>query len=214
MKGKKKNQIKKNKWDYEKIFEENAKKKLIKKYDNPIYFHDIKVINDIIYNEKTHFVEAFKEYLIYEDINEFLLKFYSKKEIIKKLPKILIFYAKYSKIYANYTVIPESKYMYKNIKRKQKMIDQIQNDDNNESNKSTLSNQIVFTKNAINSINSITKSIYNNNSDSINLSNQSYNSINKLINKLSNEEEKSKNENNNKKILKIKIIVMKIIVII
>ena len=204
MKGKKKNQIKKNKWDYEKIFEENAKKKLIKKYDNPIYFHDIKVINDIIYNEKTHFVEAFKEYLIYEDINEFLLKFYSKKEIIKKLPKILIFYAKYSKIYANYTVIPESKYMYKNIKRKQKMIDQIQNDDNNESNKSTLSNQIVFTKNAINSINSITKSIYNNNSDSINLSNQSYNSINKLINKLSNEEEKSKNENNNKKNIKNK----------
>ena len=204
MKGKKKNQIKKNKWDYEKIFEEKAKKKLIKKYDNPIYFHDIKVINDIIYNEKTHFVEAFKEYLIYEDINEFLLKFYSKKEIIKKLPKILIFYAKYSKIYANYTVIPESKYMYKNIKRKQKMIDQIQNDDNNESNKSTLSNQIVFTKNAINSINSITKSIYNNNSDSINLSNQSYNSINKLINKLSNEEEKSKNENNNKKNIKNK----------
>ena len=31
MKGKKKNQIKKNKWDYEKIFEENAKKKINKK---------------------------------------------------------------------------------------------------------------------------------------------------------------------------------------
>ena len=85
MKGKKENiQIKINKWEYEKFFEEKAKKYLIKKYDYPIYFHDIKVINDIIFNEKTHFVETFKEYLIYDDIKEFLFKFYSKKKNNKK----------------------------------------------------------------------------------------------------------------------------------
>ena len=44
-----------------------------------------------------------------------------------KLTKILLFYEKYSKIYENYTVIPESKYMNKNIKRKQKIIAQMQN---------------------------------------------------------------------------------------
>ena len=196
MKGKKENiQIKINKWEYEKFFEEKAKKYLIKKYDYPIYFHDIKVINDIIFNEKTHFVETFKEYLIYDDIKEFLFKFYSKKKIIKKLSKIVNFYVRFSKIYANYIIIPENKYMYKNIKRKQKMIDQIQNNDNNESNKNSFSN-IIFTKNAINSINSVTKSIYNNNSDSVNLSNQSYNSINKLINQLTKEEEKGKKKDN------------------
>ena len=97
--------------------EERVRKKLIKRYDKPIWYHDVKMINDILYNEKTHFVELFKEYLIYEDLNEFLKRYYIKNEIIIKLPRILLFYDKYSKIYANYTVIPESKYMYKNIKR-------------------------------------------------------------------------------------------------
>ena len=110
-----------------------ARNKLIRRYDKPLSYHDVKMINDILYNEKTHYVEAFKEYLIYEDYNEFLKRYYRTSELNIKLPKILIFYEKYSKIYANYTVIPESKYMYKNIKRKQKMIDQMQNNDINNS---------------------------------------------------------------------------------
>ena len=65
MKEKTKNIKKKiNKWDYERILEERAKKRLIRKYDHPTYFHDIKLIDDIIYNEKTHFVETFKEFNI------------------------------------------------------------------------------------------------------------------------------------------------------
>ena len=113
--------------------ENRARHKLIKRYNKPLSYHDIKMINDILYNEKTHYVEQFKEYLIYEDYNEFLKRFYRSFEISFKLKKILVFYDKYSKIYANYTVIPESKYMYKNIKRKQKMIDQMQNLENNNS---------------------------------------------------------------------------------
>ena len=115
------------------ILENRAKQKLIKRYDKPLSYHDVKIINDILYNEKTHYVEQFKEYLIYEDYNEFLKRFYKTSDLEVKLPKILNFYEKYSKIYANYTVIPESKYMYKNIKRKQKMIDQMQNNGINES---------------------------------------------------------------------------------
>ena len=75
------------KWDYERMLEVRAKKRLIKKYDYPTYFHDIKIIDDIIYNEKTHFVETFKEYLLYEDANEFLMKFYCTKEFKYKTPK-------------------------------------------------------------------------------------------------------------------------------
>ena len=110
--------------------ENRARHKLVKRYNKPLSYHDKKMINDILYNEKTHYVEGFKEYLIYEDYNEFLKRFYKSKELNIKLPKILFFYEKYSKIYPNYTVIPESKYMYKNIKRKQKMIDQMQNNKN------------------------------------------------------------------------------------
>ena len=108
-------------------------RKLVKRYDKPLSYHDKKIINDILYNEKSHYVECFKEFLIFEDYNEFLKRFYDKKDCKIKLQRILDFYEKYSKIYANYTKLPESKYMYKNIKRKQKMIDILQNNYDNDS---------------------------------------------------------------------------------
>ena len=115
----------KNKFIYLEKLEKRAINKLIKRYDKPLWYHDVKMINDILYNEKTHYVEMFKEYLIYEDYNEFLKQYYSDPLLSEKLEKILIFYDKYSKIFPNYTVIRESKYLYKNIKRKQKMINQM-----------------------------------------------------------------------------------------
>ena len=170
--------------------EERVRKKLIKRYDKPIWYHDVKMINDILYNEKTHFVELFKEYLIYEDLNEFLKRYYIKNEIIIKLPRILLFYDKYSKIYANYTVIPESKYMYKNIKRKQKMIDQIQNIQNlskNENEDENLSN-VIFNSKILDSINKLTMTICNNTNSKISYSEGS---VNKLINKIDNFERRA-----------------------
>ena len=179
--------------DYYRVkLEKRVNKKLIKRYDHPLYYHDIKMINDIIYNEKTHYVEVFKEYLIYEDINEFLRRFYNKEDIYHRLPKILIFYEKYSKIYANYTVIPESKYMYKNIKRKQKMIDQIQNcnaNNNDNSECKEKENNIIFTTNAMNSINSFTMSIYTN--QSLNNNTKSDSGIKDLVMKINNFEKQA-----------------------
>ncbi len=186
--------------------ENRVRKKLIRRYEKPLSYHDVKMINDIIYNEKTHYVELFKEYLIYEDINEFLKRFYNINEISIKLPRILLFYEKYSKIYANYTVIPESKYMYKNIKRKQKMIDQMQNnnDDNDDEEEEEegedLPNIILNTK-AMNSINSFTMSIFGN--DSISKNSKTETSVNNLLNKINNYERnaqkiKVRNKNNRK----------------
>ena len=149
--------------------EQRVKKRLITKYDNPISYYHIKLIDDILYNEQTRFVGKFKEILIYDDTNEFLKSFYNKIEIIYKLPKILTFYDKYSKIYANYTAIPEKKYMYKNIKRKQKLIEEVQNINNkfffdDEKKENTLTNKI-FTSNVMDSINSFTMSLYFNTSN-------------------------------------------------
>ena len=178
-------------------FEKLARSKLVKRYDKPLSFHDTKIINDIIYNEKTHFVELFKENLIFEDINEFLRKFYTKPEITQKLKKILIFYEKFSKIYANYTILPESKYMYKNIKRKQKMIDLMQDEEEEEEEEEENSNYTcIFTTNAMNSINSLTLSLkLNNNNDT-----KSEKSIQKVINQIAlfENKPKSKLKNTNK----------------
>ena len=185
--------------------EDRARFKLIKRYNKPLSYHDVKIINDILYNEKTHYVEQFKEYLIYEDYNEFLKRFYRAYEIKIKLKKILVFYEKYSKIYANYTVIPESKYMYKNIKRKQKMIDQMQNNRNNseydeedEESNEDISNT-VFSSRVINSIYGKTLTTLNKSENEGNTE-QSINDfigkINLIENKINNV---IKNANNNNK---------------
>jgi hypothetical protein len=77
-----------------------------------------------MYNEQRHIVSVFKEYLIFDDFSEYLKRFYSRKESLDRLPRIFEFYDHYSKVFPNYVSIPESKYMFKNIERKQKLIDQ------------------------------------------------------------------------------------------
>lgn len=39
-------------------------------------FYNVKVINDVIYNENTHVVSVFKDYLIFDDVSEFLKRSY------------------------------------------------------------------------------------------------------------------------------------------
>ena len=177
--------------------EKRARYKLIKRYDKPLSYHDVKMINDILYNEKTHYVEAFKEYLIYEDYNEFLKRYYKSFELKIKLPKILIFYEKYSKIYANYTVIPESKYMYKNIKRKQKMIDQMQNNDINNSDNEEEEEENEEMSNTVFS-STIMNSIFNKTLSTLNKSNidgNSEQSINNFLSQINNIENNANNLN-------------------
>jgi hypothetical protein len=40
-------------------------------------YYNVKIINDIIYNEPTHVVSVFKDYLIYDDVSEFLKRPYT-----------------------------------------------------------------------------------------------------------------------------------------
>ena len=167
--------------------ENRARNKLIKRYEKPTSYYDIKMINDILYNEKTHYVEMFKEYLIYEDYNEFLKQYYNESILYKKLEKILNFYDKYSKIFPNYTVLRESKYLYKNIKRKQKVINlmnenvkmKYSEDDNNSESESCINT--IFNSKVINSI------YTGHNSDTLNRTDSNMNdnrSLNCFINKI------------------------------
>ena len=83
------------------------------------------MINDLIYNEQAHIVSVFKDYLILDDINEFLKRFYERdSESSVRLPKLCDFYNKYSQVFPNFVSLPESKYMFRNIQRKQRLIDE------------------------------------------------------------------------------------------
>lgn len=86
-------------------------------------FYNIKVINEIICNETTHVVAMFKDYLIYGDYSEFLQELYKVNESKDTLKKLFEYYESCSVIFPNYIVLPESKYIYKNIQRKQRVID-------------------------------------------------------------------------------------------
>jgi hypothetical protein len=89
-------------------------------------FYNVKVVNDIIYNENSHTVTVFKDYLILDDVSEFLKRFYNDYESNCWLPRVYEFYTKYSKVFPNYVSIEENKFMYKNIEEKQKVIDEKQ----------------------------------------------------------------------------------------
>ena len=71
-----------------------------------------------MYNENRHAVSVFKDYLIFDDFSEYLKRSYSIEEIKERLSKVFEFYDKYSKVFPNFVILPENKYMFKNIERK------------------------------------------------------------------------------------------------
>lgn len=110
---------KKSLFSYEKIVGNKFRKKY--EYDNKIFCRQ--VITQIIYNQKSRIVSAFKDNLIINDSTEFLKRYYTKRESKVRLKKYFDYYEEFSKIYPNYTAIHEGKYFYLNIQRKQRLID-------------------------------------------------------------------------------------------
>ena len=106
----------------------------INKYlKNEFYYNSI-IIDHIIHNEPGHIVAEFKDFLIMGDINEFLQNYYKIKESKYLLPKIYEYYISCSVIFPNYVILPESQYIYKNIQRKQRVIDVQQEQEDKEEN--------------------------------------------------------------------------------
>ena len=101
----------------------NVHQTLLKKYQNMPNKYNSNIIDNIIYNERAHIVATFKDRLIIDDNGEFLKRYYNLDESFVRLPKFFEYYELYSKIFPNYTAIGESKYLYQNIQKKQKMID-------------------------------------------------------------------------------------------
>lgn len=105
----------------------NIKRKIhqsfVKKYENLNLKYNVNIIDNIIYNERAHIVAEFKDRLIIDDRGEFLKRYYKFYESLIRLPKFYEYYNLYSKIFPNYTSLPEGKYFYRNIQKKQRMID-------------------------------------------------------------------------------------------
>ena len=119
------------------------------------------LITKIIFQDQFKLLSQYKEMLLYTDPKEFLKRFYHLSECKAKIKCYCDFYEENSKIFPNYVPLPEAKYIFKNIKKKQKMLDNINENDEKENkknhNNSTRRN-IIFSSSVINSIMSETSS--------------------------------------------------------
>ncbi len=174
--------------------------------------YNILVINNLLCNGKCHIVALFKEYLIVDDNSEFLKRYYTERESSIRIKKVARYYYETSVIFPNYTPLNEAKYIYKNIMRKQKVIDQQQeleeqNDDKKKKNRK-ITNKNVFDTlvydDILNQSESILRIIFginkekknnleNNKNENIieNSDNKSYEKIENLIEKIQNLEKKT-----------------------
>ena len=159
-----------------------VQKLLCKKYFVSKISYQKLLIKNIIYDDKRRLVSVFKEQLIINDISEYMKKFYKRKESRIKLRKYFELYDKYSRIFPNYTPLIESKYIYTNIHRKQKVIDLQQNTNKNNKIKN---NKIIFNSDVYQSIEKISENF---NKDIFGIDNNELNNsliqINNIINNI------------------------------
>ena len=110
------------------FFEKKARNLIIRNYNQNYHInYDKQVINNIMWNAKEHLVSLFKDYLIFDELAEFCADFYPMEKSIKKLNDLFNYYCESSFIFPNYTPLPESKYIYKSIIKKQRVIDEQEN---------------------------------------------------------------------------------------
>ena len=138
-------------------------KLFIEKYTSHEYSFGYLVINNILEHDKSILVCKYKEFLVSNDAHEFLRRFYKSGETRKRLKAIISFYSDNMKIFPNYISIPENKYLYRNIKKKQYFLDhqnefekeefeQIKFHKENGKGKLILKTNQLFTKDVINDI--------------------------------------------------------------
>ena len=104
----------------------NVMKWNLEKYNSsPIVYEKFQILL-LMENASTHLVSVFKDYLLYDDMTEFFKEYYKNKEITKRLKSIFDYYESSSYLFPNYTALNEGKYIYRNIIKKQKLIDYLE----------------------------------------------------------------------------------------
>ena len=174
--------------------------RLYKDYNVTSSSYNKLIISNIIYNNKLHIVSCFKEFLIFFDPGDFLSAFYKKKESHSRLKEYCEFYCLNSRIFPNYILLPESEYIFNNIKKKQKLLDQL--DENNNKYNSEVSQNLILNYSDMNNYN---RSLHLNRTQSSYFSTIFTPSI---VNSILNEKESTnKNDENNSNISNINFII-------
>ena len=102
------------------ILEHMSHIKLCAKYTSHNYSYSNIIINNLIFNRTCNALSKYKDYLILNGNKEYIHRFYSKNELNLRLKKISFFYEKYSKIFPNYIILYENKYLFKIYEKSKK----------------------------------------------------------------------------------------------
>jgi len=109
-----------------KNYKSNLMKWNLERYNStPIFYQKFQILL-LMENANTHLVSKFKDYLLFDDMTEFFKEYYNSNEIYSRLKTIYDYYESSSYLFPNYTAINEGKYIYKNIIKKQKLIDYLE----------------------------------------------------------------------------------------
>ena len=66
---------------------------------NNKYKYFYQVADNLLFNRNTHLVSVFKDNMIHDFIDEFLKKYYKKRESFKKIPQYTTFYTNYQRYF-------------------------------------------------------------------------------------------------------------------
>ena len=122
-------------------YKANVMKWNLEKYNStPIFYQKFQILL-LMENANTHLVSIFKDYLLFDDMTEFLKEFYNSIEIYPQLRTIYDYYESSSYLFPNYTAINEGKYIYRNIIKKQKLIDYLEDLEDKKKEKEEKKNQ-------------------------------------------------------------------------
>ena len=206
------------------LIEKRRYKLMFENYKTVEINYNTLVINNLLCNGKNHIVAIFKEHLIDDDNSEFLRRFYTERESSIRIKKVAKYYFETSVIFPNYTPLNEAKYIYKNIMKKQKVIDKQQEleeeiEENKKRKIKKISNKNVFDtlayEDILNQSESIMRILFginkqkkknnntlkNNNNDNNNeennkdySENKSYEKLENLIEKIENYEKRNKSK--------------------
>ena len=81
-----------------------SNKLLLNKYNNKntiiVNYNDF-ILDTLVFNKNTHYISIFKDFMVYDYIEEFLKRYYNKEECKDRLPRISQYYKNYLKFFCH-----------------------------------------------------------------------------------------------------------------
>jgi hypothetical protein len=81
-----------------------SNKLLLNKYNNKndiiVNYNDY-ILDALVFNKNTHYISIFKDYMVFDYIEEFLKRYYCKDECLDRLPRISQYYKNYLKFFCH-----------------------------------------------------------------------------------------------------------------